>query len=267
MTAPSSFTFGIALLPRASADNWSRVQRLLHLTLTSALAQTDPRFQILIAGHDRPDHLPDDLRVHFLPVDWPAEIVRTDNLDRGRKTQLINSHVLESGGGLLMFLDADDWVDRRLVETARCTIRPHQAGGLIESGVAVDFQSLRTLPVPHPACFNEDFHRLCGSSSVLQLKPEASDTLLADPYAHLHEHYRMPEVARAHGAKLASLPVSAAYLVNTTENHSEKHGPFRGWREEFSRAVNRLGSPLERKTALRFGVQEFLACPSWASFD
>lgn len=254
MTAPLPFTFGIPLLPRACALNWPLIETLLDLTLRSALAQTDPHFRIFIAGHDRPERLPDDPRIEFLEADWPVEAVRADNLDRGRKTQLINRRVLENGGGLLMFLDADDWVDRQLVATARAALGPDQVVGLIESGIAADFHSLQVAPLPHPRIFDQPFHRICGSSSVLHLQPEDSDPLHADPHSILHEHYRMPETVAAHGGQLALLPVRGAYLINTSENHSETHGPFATWRQTFTRAVNRFGLPLQQSTAVQFGL-------------
>jgi hypothetical protein len=38
MACPTPFTFGIALLPRASAGNWSLIEALLDLALGSVLA-------------------------------------------------------------------------------------------------------------------------------------------------------------------------------------------------------------------------------------
>ncbi len=58
------FTFGIALLPRVSAQNWNLVETLFGLTCASVAAQTDQQFRVLVAGHDRPRTLPDDSK-------WP----------------------------------------------------------------------------------------------------------------------------------------------------------------------------------------------------
>ena len=126
------FTFGIPLIARAAAGNWALVEALLDLTLTSVRAQSDPDFRIVIAGHDWPQIPLDAERTTFIPAGWPAEPVRPDNLDSGRKKHVIEQHVLANGGGLLMFLDADDWVDIRLVETARRMIGPNHVGGLID---------------------------------------------------------------------------------------------------------------------------------------
>ena len=196
-----------------------------------------------------------DGRVQFLEADWPAEPVRSDNLDSGRKKHAISRLVLESGGGLLMFLDADDWVDVHLVETARATIGPSHVGGLIVAGFATDFRTLRAAAVPHPRLFNGEFHRVCGSSTVARIEPDAADPLRRDPYSLLHEHYRWIEVAREHGAELVRLAVAGNYVVNTSGNHSEIHGPYADWRRRFNQGVSREGSGIDAAFAARFGLR------------
>lgn len=250
-----SFTFGIPLLPRACAESWPRVMRLLELTLHSVLAQRDPDFQVLIACHDPPTLQLQDPRIRLLRAEWPVEAVRPDNLDRGRKTALINERVREAGGGLLMFLDADDWVDTQVVGSARELIRDDIAAGVIGNGHAIDFASLRAAEIPDPRIFDGAFYRVCGSSVVLHLQPESPHPALRDPNAFLHEHYRVPECAAERRLGIVSLPAGAAYLVNTAESHSERHGPFAAWRRDFVGRVNRHGSPLSRELAQRFGVE------------
>jgi hypothetical protein len=85
------FTFGIPLIARGSARNWSVVEALLALAVTSVRAQTDKNFRVVIAGHDRPQLPLDTQDVIFIEADWPAEPVRPDNLDSGRKKHLINT--------------------------------------------------------------------------------------------------------------------------------------------------------------------------------
>jgi hypothetical protein len=48
--------------------------------------------------------------------------------------------------------------------------------------------------------------------------------------------------------------VTGQYLVNTSLNHSETHGPFADWRQDFVKGVNREGAPLDAARAGRFGV-------------
>ncbi|MBV9814997.1 MAG: glycosyltransferase [Alphaproteobacteria bacterium] len=249
------FTFGIPLIARSAARNWSLVQALLELTLTSVHSQTAQDFHIVIAGHDRPDLPLDDARTTFIRADWPAEAVSADNLDSGRKKHAINELVLARGGGLLMFLDADDWIDVRLVAASRAMIGPDHVGGLIDTGFATEFRSLRRAAIPHPGIFEEEFHRICGSSTVARLAPDHPDPLRRDPCKVLHEHYRWIEVAREHRARLVRLPVCGNYVINTSENHSEVHGPFARWRRSFDEAVCREGDDIDETFAARFGLR------------
>lgn len=255
MASPEPFTFGIALIPRAAARNWLLVETLLDLTLASVRAQTDPAFRVVIAGHDRPGLAMDDPRVTFLEADWPAAAPDSCNADSGRKKYLINRFVLARGGGLLMFLDADDWVDRQLVAAARAMIGPGQIGALVENGLAVDFRTLRAAPLPHPEVFAGAFHRVCGSSAIARLLPDAADPLRRDPWNVLRSHHEWVETAREHGAPLGRLPLSGSYVINTSENHSELHGPYAVWRRDFTAAVNRVGRMLDRPHAARFGLE------------
>ena len=137
------FTFGIALVPRANARDWPLVEALLDLTLASVRAQTDPDFRVLLACHDRPRLRWDDPRVELVEAGWPVEPPDPHNDDSGRKKHALNDLVLARGGGLLMLLDADDWVDTRLVEAARAAVGPDVVGAVVEDGLAVDFRTLR----------------------------------------------------------------------------------------------------------------------------
>jgi len=247
-------SFGIPLIARASASNWAAVEMLLELTLASLLAQTDEDLPVVIAGHDRPDGLPDDPRITFLTADWPAAPPRSDNADSGRKKYVINAFVREQGGGYLMFVDADDWADTRTVETARRMLAGRRLGGLVTKGFATDLPTLRSVELPHPRVFDRSFHRICGSCMVALIDPAHPDPLFHDPYGELHEHYLALENARARGHELLELPLTGTYLVNTSENHSETHGPFADWRRSFSQGVVREGRPMDAAHAARFGL-------------
>ncbi len=249
MTLP--FTFGIPLIARAAARDWELVQGLLDLTLRSLAAQAGPEIRIVVAGHDQPRTA---VAHEFLAATWPAEDVRADNLDSGRKKHAISQHVLATGGGLLMFVDADDWVEAGLVETARARIAPEQIGGLVEAGYVTDLRAMRLCPLPHPQVFAGGFHELCGSCAVAVLKPGHPDPVRRDPTAILHEHYRWIDVARELGVTWAKLDVGVNYLVNTSANHSETHGPFAAWRRDFNAAVTRIGVPADEAFLARFGL-------------
>lgn len=254
MTEQEQLTIGIALIPRASARNWALVEALLELTLASVRAQTDQDFRVVLAGHDRPRSLPQDPRFTFLQADWPVQPPGAHNEDSGRKKYAISELVLAWGGGLLMLLDADDWLDVGCVEAARATLAPDDVGALIERGFAIDLQSLRAARLPHPRTFGRPFHHLCGSSTVARLRPAEADPLRRDPCGVLGSHHQWEQRAREHGVALPRLPVSGGYLINTSENHSEVHGPYAAWREAFTAGVNREGDAIDDAFAARFGL-------------
>ncbi|HYZ33591.1 MAG TPA: hypothetical protein VE684_15075 [Crenalkalicoccus sp.] len=250
------FTFGIALAPRAAARNWPLVEALLDLTLASVRAQTDQDFRVDIAGHDRPRTTMDgDPRLSFHEASWPVQEPGPHNDDGGRKKHAISDLVLGRGGGLLMILDADDWVDIRLVETARAMVAAGRdcVGAVITTGFATDFRSLRAVPVPHPRVYRGWFHRVCGSSIIARLRPGEADPLRRDPLDLLRSHHRWIEAAREHRVQLVRLPVAGNYVINTSENHSEIHGPHAAWRW-FTARVNREGRMMDAALASRFGL-------------
>jgi hypothetical protein len=184
------------LIPRASAQNWPLIEALFDLTLTSVRAQGDRAFRVVVAGNDRPRIMPDDPRVTFVEVDRPAQDPGPNNADSGRKKHAISEFVLARGGGLLMLLDADASVDIRLVEAARAMIGRNQTGALIESGMIADFQTLRAATLPHPHVFDGAFHRICGSSSIARLRPDATEPLHRDPCNVLRSHHEWVEAAQ-----------------------------------------------------------------------
>ncbi|MGI3903331.1 MAG: hypothetical protein ACRYGP_13220 [Janthinobacterium lividum] len=254
----TAFTFAIALTPRGNAGDWRLIETLLDLTLASVRAQTDPNWRALIAVHERPRLAVPDDRISFVEVDWPVAPPGPYNDDSGRKKHFLSDLVRDRGGGYLMILDADDWVDRDLVAAARAGIGENHVGALIEAGLVVDFRTRRAAPLPHPELEGLPFHRFCGSCGVVLIRPDADTPIGRDPFAILRSHHLWVEVAEEHGVTLASLPVSGAYLVNTGENHSDLHGPYADWRRDFIARVNTVGSRLDAATSARFG-QDFSA--------
>ncbi len=254
MTEP--FIFGIPLIARAAADDWPLVEHLLGLTLRSVLAQSDGGFRVVLAAHDEPAAwrpVADDPRFALLAADWPPEPPTVANDDGGRKKWLIKQHVREQGGGLLMFLDADDWVSRDLVAVARATIAPGDAGAILGHGFALDHASLRVSPFPIPGAYDGAFHRLCGSSTIGRVIPGSAEPLRLDPHAALGSHHEWEESALRRGASLARLDCAGIYMIGTGQNHSEREGPFAAWRREVTRAVRTGGTPLDARLAARFG--------------
>lgn len=251
------FFFGVPLIARSVAHDWGLVDHLLGLTLRSVLAQSDPDFRLFLAGHGLPpcwELVEGDPRFAFVEVHWPPEPPNEPNDDGGHKKLKVKERVRDAGAGLLMFLDADDLVDRDLVRVARAEIGPEQIGGLVADGIALDLPTLRAVPFPITKLWDRPFHSLCGSSTVARIDPTAPDWLHFDPHKTLGSHGDWEESARRLGVRLAMLPVRGAYLVGTGQSHSEHDGPFAAWRRRFAAGVRERGQPLTPEMAARFGL-------------
>lgn len=246
------FTFGIAVMARATAGDWGRVRRLLELTVRSARAAADADTRVLVVGHE-----PGPEGVESLVVDWPApdrSRFQDQMDDAGCKQRLIQQAVLDRGGGLLMLLDADDWVETGFVAAARAAIGPERVGAVVEHGALVDLRSRQVASLPDPRIFDGPFHQVCGSSGVFRLRAEAADPFRRNPLSELRVHSRWAEEAEARGTPLGRIGAEAAYLVGTGENNSETVGPHADWKAGVVREVNRLGREMTEADAGRWGL-------------
>lgn len=131
------------------------------------------------------------------------------NTDGARKRQAIKDLVLARGGGLLMFVDADDWVDTRLVATTRAHVRPRHIGAVIDTGYVLDVRTLRAAHVPDRKLFDGGLHRICGSTAVLRLDSDAAQPLRRDPYRLVAEHHRFVEATQESNVLLLHLDLDA----------------------------------------------------------
>lgn len=256
MSGDEPFFFGIPLIARAACADWALAGRLLGLTLRSVLAQTDGDFRVMLAGHDVPPcwaALADE-RFTFLPADWPVAAPTLANDDGGAKKARIDAGVRAAGGGLLMYLDADDWVDRDLVRAARAGIGADQVGGLVTHGHAFDWASGRAAAFPVGHGFDNPLVELCGSTTIARIAPGSDDPVRRDPHAALGWHAGWERVAGELGVSLARLPVEGVYVVGTDRSHSERQGPHAAWRRDFAAAVRAVGQPFAPEQWRRFGL-------------
>lgn len=121
MHEPICFVFAISFIPRPVCGNWEMAQVNLRRTIASIRGMSRKDYRIVIACHDTPDlRSIGDSDLELLHAPFPIE---TDLMRRGadkiRKRRLIGSWLRERVGArgvYVMFLDADDLVDRRLVE-------------------------------------------------------------------------------------------------------------------------------------------------------
>jgi len=250
------FVFGIPLIARAVAKDWAVVEQLLSLTLRSVLAQTDWDFIVILAAHDVPAAwagVAGDPRFRVIRADWPPEPPTSANDDGGRKKWLIKQAVRDMGSGLLMFLDADDWVARDLVAVARAAIQPDDVGAIVSDGFALDYASQRVARFPIAGAFDGPFNGLCGSCTVGRIVAGARELHRLDPHLALGSHHEWEERAAENGVSLARLETMGLYMVGTGQNHSETDGPFAAWRREVTESVRARGTPLSADLARIFG--------------
>lgn len=256
------FVFGIPLIARAVAADWPLVDRLLGLTLRSVLAQGDDDFRVVLTAHDRPAAwaaVAGDPRFELVLADWTPQPPNAPNDDGGRKKWLVKQRVRAMGGGLLMFLDADDWVPRDLVAQARAAVTPAHVGGVMSGGLALDWESKRVARFPLPGPFGGPFHQLCGSSTVARVEPGSGTALKHDPHLALGSHHQWPDRAAELGVALAAIDTTGLYMIGTGQNHSEHQSPVADWRRAITEAVRAGGVPLDAATAALFG-QDLAGC-------
>jgi hypothetical protein len=217
------FMFGISLASKGASADWGRTQELLGHTLRSLLNQSDPRFSVVICGHERPD-LPElaDPRFLFTKCDRRPPM-RSDGFraDKMRKRRLIASVLRKRGGGYFFPLDADDLVHRDVV--AHTLSDDNRKGYLIDRGYALDYGSGILAPIP--GAWSVPFDRVCGSSAVIFFRPEELPTggdIDKDLYFNLFQsHAYWPIVAEEFDRSFTSFPFAGGiYVVNHAQNLS-----------------------------------------------
>ena len=222
-SAVPEFMFGISLASARVSGNWGRTQELLGHTLRSLLNQSDPRFSVVICGHERPN-LPElsDSRVRFIECDQDPPKRSSDfRGDKMRKRRLIGATLRGRGGGYFFPLDADDLVHRDVVAHVRAD--DNRKGYLIEKGYALDYRNRVLAPIP--GAWSVSFDRGCGSSAAIWFETEElpvdgeNDPEL---YFNLFQsHAYWPIVAEEYDRRLEPFPFAGGvYVVNHDQNLS-----------------------------------------------
>jgi hypothetical protein len=212
--------FGIPVKSKAVSKDWDQVGRLLSNTLRSLAGQLDADFRVIVAHHERPAVDPGgDPRFEFLQVDFPPPLYRQEMMvDKNRKRELIAHRLRQSGGGYLMYVDADDLVSNRIAQFVARDRNPN--GYVIDTGYELDASARRVRWAPR-------FDRFCGTSSIIHWSVEDLPEIpFAPAPVRLRRyldagHAGWASLARAEGRPLKALPFpGAVYVVNTGENHS-----------------------------------------------
>lgn len=212
------FYFCIPLRSRASTKDWPRIVRLLGDTLRSVFAQTDKRFEVILACQDVPD-LPElaDPRVTVLTTEAPTPTTFEEGMrDKGRKKRMMGVEVGRRGGGYIMLVDADDLVSNRLVE--HVLKDDNRRGYLIRDGYMLDTDRRLAKSLP-------DFDQRCGSCAVFYLRREDLPTSVGDDsptfFAQIRSHMEWRQHMATGERALDSFPFPASvYVVNYGDNAS-----------------------------------------------
>lgn len=219
--------FGIPLISRKAARDWSRVIHQFSATLESLRRQTSEGFRIVVAGTEEPElraplagcfdflHCPD-----LAGDDRPSKL-----RDHWNKRLTLAKRARELGGGYLMFVDADDLVSRRLV--AFLEENPHPSGYLVTEGYVFDAMSGEIAPYPFSGYEHHyPFDRICGTSAIVRFSAdelpsnESETSLFSRICKKGHTHVR--RCAFDEGRPLARLPFrGVAYVRGTEANLSD----------------------------------------------
>ncbi|MFW2830107.1 glycosyltransferase family 2 protein [Sphingomonas sp. ID0503] len=247
------FWFGISLISAQASKDWERTVAVFRNCLRAILAQDDPHFRVVVAGHERPE-VPElnDPRVSFIVSDRaPAAKPSEFRADKMWKRRLIFHRMRAGGGGYFMPVDADDLVSNRLVSYIRAQgVKP---GFVIQKGYALDWTARRLAMVP--GAWSVPFERVCGTSAVVLLDPERIPMLhqtdvddVVQALLGPHANWRL--TAEEVGRPLEEIDWPAAvYVVNTAVNLSFQR----------QRAGGRAGQMLSNFARAEVGVTPEIA--------
>lgn len=223
---PEGVTFLIPLVGQHHVKDWPGTCQRLMDTLHSLIRQTCPAWRVVICGQDRPDDLPDNTRIAFLPFTEPFE-----GNDKWRKLSKLTDALPVHGpkAGYAMTFDADDIAHPGLVADIMDRKRP--GGYLAETGFVYDqgagkvaLAGPRTLTAP----LRKPFWKLCGSCAAVRYDlthAGASSEIDFLREMSQHEHRMFPYLAALAGRPLEPLSQPfVTYLLNHGDNFGARRG-------------------------------------------
>jgi hypothetical protein len=246
----------------ARSNSYEVTLDLLRRTLDSVEAQTDPRFAVVVVCNERPAWGSDNARRMFVEVDFPPAAPPAERgqmhswgfLDKGAKLAVGLLHARRFNPTHVMFVDADDFVSRRLASYVAAN--PAAPGWYVDEGLfySKQFKVAEVL---------EKFWSLCGTSHILRadlvpvdldlaaaVSPPAVVQALGQFYVErvlgCHLDFK-PHVAKM-GVELSPLPFhGAVWQADTGENSS------RTW-WKYTRFGPVWGKPLAPEESLDFTI-------------
>lgn len=248
-------TVAVPLISRTASGNWERVVSCLETTLRSILAQTNPRWELILCGQDKPATLPQDPRISFLlfPTDKGSPQVN----DKYLKIPYILQQFAASPArdGYFFILDADDIIHPELFDyMLSCGER---GGYIIDKGYMLDAASghlawMGPADELHPNA--TAFYLHCGSCSAIRLDRRRWKNWQA-PIRMRGQHQWQLRNLQCFGLRLAAVPFHAAiYIVNHGENAQARKGKIQN---KLSYVNGNLISDEEKSRAVRaFGLSD-----------
>jgi hypothetical protein len=206
--------FIIPVRSRRVAKDWNNVRDLCAGTLRSVYNQTSQKHSVQLVCHEPPvEEVGDRVNVESVRFGVPSN-KREMMVDKKKKVRIGAAQASKEPGDYVMILDADDRVDRRLVEYVH---RQEDADvWVIHKGYV--------WPYGRRFCFKWDnFHGLCGSSHLIRYDGGNMPTGREDEedYTLMTPHGKIKKKAERRGLRVESIPFEAGcYVTDVGENHS-----------------------------------------------
>lgn len=207
------FCFITSLRARAASAHWDRVCELFERTAASVFAQSDPRFRLIVVGHDRPAlSRAFDARLEFIAADLPIPEASYAAKDADKRHKLIIAlqRAREVGADYAMSLDADDLVSARLVEYVLA--HPDADGWYIRHGYVHQYGSRWVEPM------RDSFNLVCGSCNILARRcfafpQDAARERAMENDWFVEGHLQFVQAFAARGANIQPIPFPAATYI------------------------------------------------------
>ena len=250
--------FCIPLIAKSRAGDWASICRHLAATIGSIYAQTDRNWRIIVVGDDLPSLTAKlDERYTFIRMVGSGNLsdLAGMNRDAGHKRYIAETEVAARGGGFVMQTDADDLIERTLVDFVRRNNHPF--GYVIGRGIVFDFARQRAAAVPFTAGPDIVFDQFCATCCVVRL-PAGSAGAGRDAQMLVAMlwtgHDQLRETFYLAGRPLMPIPFpAAAYLRFTGQNTSvdNKNDPQKWLVEAMAGSALALDNDLIRAFSFR----------------
>jgi hypothetical protein len=218
-TIIAMLNFVIPLKSRAVSVNWELAQHLCERTVRSILRQTSDQFRLFLVCTDRPDIDLSHPAISVIQDDFPIpdEKPQSRMHDKGLKGRRGLVEVGRFGDGHVMMVDADDCINRKVVEWV-VSHDPEQSW-VIERGYCYSEGHRLVRLIPR-------FDQLCGTSIIARLQTRDFPIDMLAPRGSYFDylidgHPNAAEYLRNHGRPVSKLPFpGAVYVKDTGENWS-----------------------------------------------